>query len=860
MSSIMPSTAVFSPATASALAVAARAGIAAAASSSPAVVAAAASATAARVASPSRHPVRQLSAPLATPAARLHLKSTATRPLSSSRPVRQPPAIVSGALSARRGLATAVPEAPVKAAPPPPPPQVAPARSAKAGPEINVEAWIKANYTPYLGDSSFLAKAPSEKTAKVMAKVNDLLAQERAKGGLLDVDWKTPSTVTSHKPGYIDQPNETIIGLQTDAPLKRAIKPFGGLGMVKGALEANGYPMDPQVEEIFSKYRKTHNEAVFDIYTPEMRAARSNHIVTGLPDGYGRGRIIGDYRRVALYGVDALIAAKMADRNALGPVFTDQNMQLREELAEQVKSLKHLKEMAASYGYDISKPATDAREAIQWSYFAYLAAVKDQDGAAMSFGRVDAFFDAYIERDIAAGKLTEAEAQDLIDQLVIKLRLVRHLRTPDYNELFAGDPTWVTMVVGGVTTDGKPLVTKTSYRILNTLYTLGPAPEPNITILWNELLPEPFKNFASHVSIDTSSVQYESDALMCSRFGDDYAIACCVSAMTVGKDMQFFGARCNLAKLLLYVLNEGRDEVSGKQVGPGWGALSTGDGPLEYDEVYAKYDKAMDWLASLYVNTMNAIHYSHDKYSYEAVQMALHDTHVRRLMAFGIAGLSVIADSLSAIKYAKVFPIRDPKTGLTTDFRIEGEFPKFGNDDDRVDKFAVSIPEAFQKKLETNPTYRGAEHTLSILTITSNVVYGKATGSTPDGRKRGQPFAPGCNPMHGREFSGAIASLNSVAKVPYDACRDGISNTFTLVPSVLGNMPAERDANLSAILDGYFQQHAFHVNVNVLKRETLEDAMAHPENYPNLTIRVSGYAVNFVKLTPEQQREVIART
>ncbi|KXS13119.1 pyruvate formate lyase [Gonapodya prolifera JEL478] len=726
--------------------------------------------------------------------------------------------------------------------------------------DINVEKWIKSNYTPYNGDSSFLASKASPRTSAVWSRCTELLGEERNKGGLLDVDWKTPGTITSHQPGYIDKDNEVVVGLQTDAPLKRAIKPFGGLGMVEGALKANGYPMDPTVKEIFSKYRKTHNEAVFDIYTSEMRAARSNHIVTGLPDGYGRGRIIGDYRRVALYGVDALISQKLIDKHDLGPVFTDENMVLREEIADQVKALKQLKEMAASYGFDLGRPAKDAREAVQWTYFAYLASVKDQDGAAMSFGRVDAFFDVYIQRDIEAGKMTEEEAQELIDQLVIKLRLVRHLRTPEYNELFAGDPTWVTMVLGGCTKDGKSMVTKTAYRILNTLYTLGPAPEPNLTVLWNDALPAPFKLFAAHTSIDTSSVQYESDSLMCERYGDDYAIACCVSAMTVGKDMQFFGARCNLAKLLLYVLNEGRDEITGKQVGPGWGALSSGEGPLNFDEVFAKYDKAMDWLAALYVNTMNAIHRSHDKYCYEAIQMALHDTKVRRLMAFGIAGLSVIADSLSAIKYAKVYPIRDPKTGLTVDFRIEGEFPKFGNDDDRVDAFAAEIPEVFHSKLQVNPTYRDAVHTLSVLTITSNVVYGNATGATPDGRKRGQPFAPGCNPMHGREFSGAIASLNSVAKVPYDACRDGISNTFTLVPSVLGHLPEERNANLAAILDGYFQQHAFHVNVNVLKRETLEDAMAHPENYPNLTIRVSGYAVNFVKLTPAQQREVISRT
>jgi len=592
-----------------------------------------------------------------------------------------------------------------------------------------------------------------------------------------------------------------------------------------------------------------------------MRKARSNAILTGLPDGYGRGRIIGDYRRVALYGVDQLIEWKMQDKLSLGITMTEENMRTREELAEQIKALNELKALGQRYGYDLSKPATNAKEAIQWTYFGYLASVKDQDGAAMSFGRVDCFFDIYIENDMKKGLLTEAEAQDLIDQLIIKLRLVRHLRTPEYNDLFAGDPTWVTMVVGGMNNDGRPLVTKTSYRIVNTLRTLSAAPEPNITVLWNNKLPMSFKNFCNKISIDTSSIQYENDNLMNSMFGDDYGIACCVSEMRIGKDMQFFGARCNLAKLLLYVLNHGYDETTGKQVGPDFGDVKLNDdGSINFESIWELYDKAMDWIACLYVNTMNAIHYSHDKYCYEAIQMALHDTDVHRCMAFGVAGFSVLVDSFSAIKYAKVFPIRNPETKLTTDFKIEGEFPKFGNDDDRADQFAVQLPKIFLTKLREYPTYRGAEHTLSILTITSNVVYGKKTGSTPDGRKAGEPFAPGCNPMHNRETNGAVASLNSVSKVGYEYCEDGISNTFTFVPSVLGKLDNERVANLTGLLDGYFTQGGFHLNVNVLVRETLEDAMVHPENYPNLTIRVSGYAVHFIRLSPSQQREVIART
>jgi len=725
---------------------------------------------------------------------------------------------------------------------------------------IDVAKWIKDNYTPYEGDDSFLVTEASPNTKDVWDKVCELRVEEIKSNGCLDVDVSTVSTVNSHEAGYIIKEKEDIVGLQTDAPLKRSIKPFGGVRVVKNALKAYNRDLDPKVEEIF-KYRKTHNDCVFDLYTPEMRKARSNAILTGLPDGYGRGRIIGDYRRVALYGVDQLIEWKMEDKLSLGITMTEENMRTREELAEQIKALHELKALGQRYGFDISKPATNAKEAIQYTYFGYLASVKDQDGAAMSFGRVDSFFDIYIEEDIKKGILTEAQAQDLIDQLVIKLRLVRHLRTPEYNDLFAGDPTWVTMVVGGMSNDGRPLVTKTSYRIVNTLRTLSAAPEPNITVLWNTKLPMAFKNFCNKISIDTSSLQYENDNLMNSMFGDDYGIACCVSEMRIGKDMQFFGARCNLAKLLLYVLNHGYDERTEKQVGPDFGEVKLNDdGSINFESIWELYDKAMDWIACLYVNTMNAIHYSHDKYCYEAIQMALHDTDVHRCMAFGVAGFSVLVDSFSAIKYAKVFPIRNPETKLTTDFKIEGDFPKFGNDDDRADQFAVELPKLFLTKLREYPTYRGAEHTLSILTITSNVVYGKKTGSTPDGRKAGEPFAPGCNPMHNRETSGAVASLNSVSKVGYEYCEDGISNTFTFVPSVLGKIENERIINLTGLLDGYFSQGGFHLNVNVLVRETLEDAMVHPENYPNLTIRVSGYAVHFIRLSPQQQREVIART
>jgi len=725
---------------------------------------------------------------------------------------------------------------------------------------IDVAKWIKENYTPYEGDASFLVTEASPNTKDVWDKVCELRVAEIKSGGCLDVDVKTISTVNAHEAGYIIKEKEDIVGLQTDAPLKRSIKPFGGVRVVKNALKAYDRTLDPEVDRIF-KYRKTHNDCVFDLYTPEMRKARTNAILTGLPDGYGRGRIIGDYRRVALYGVDQLIEWKIEDKNSLGITMNEENMRTREEIADQIKALNELKALGQRYGFDISKPATNAKEAIQWTYFGYLASVKDQDGAAMSFGRVDCFFDVYIENDMKKGILNEAQAQDLIDQLIIKLRLVRHLRTPEYNDLFAGDPTWVTMVVGGMNNDGRPLVCKTSYRIVNTLKTLSAAPEPNITVLWNNRLPTPFKHFCNKMSIETSSIQYENDILMNQMFGDDYGIACCVSEMRIGKDMQFFGARCNLAKLLLYVLNHGYDETTEKQVGPDFGDVKMNDdGSINFESIWNLYDKAMDWIANIYVNTMNAIHYSHDKYCYEAIQMALHDTDVHRCMAFGVAGFSVLVDSFSAIKYAKVFPIRNPKTNLTTDFRIEGEFPKFGNDDDRVDQFAVQIPKIFLTKLREYPTYRGAAHTLSILTITSNVVYGKKTGSTPDGRKAGEPFAPGCNPMHGREISGAVASLNSVSKVGYEYCEDGISNTFTFVPTVLGKLADERVCNLTGLLDGYFSQGGFHLNVNVLVRETLEDAMVHPENYPNLTIRVSGYAVHFIRLSPKQQREVIART
>jgi len=723
--------------------------------------------------------------------------------------------------------------------------------------DIDVRDFIQCNYRQYNGSESFLAE-PTERTRRLHAKCTELMALERDKGGVLDIDTKTIPSVTSHAPGYIDRADEIIIGLQTDAPLRRAIKPYGGIRVVETACEAYGYKVDPHVMEVFTKYRKTHNDGVFSIYTPEMKAARSTGVITGLPDSYGRGRIIGEYARVPLYGVDRLIAGKEHDLNTLPGEMTEENMRLREEVFEQIKALKELREMAAGYGSDISRPAADAREAVQWLYYAYLAATKEQDGAAMSLGRVDAFLDIYIERDIAAGRLTEVEAQELVDQLVLKCRLIRYLRTPEYNELFAGDPTWVTLAIGGMGGDRRSLVTKTAYRFIHTLNNLGPAPEPNITILWSRDLPTSFKRYCSKMSMASSALQYENDDLLRGTgFGDNYAIACCVSAMKEGKQMQFFGARCNLPKVLLMSLNEGRDEAHGLQVGPRI-ARPTGE-YLEYDEVRRNLDTMLEWMAGLYVNTMNAIHYMHDKYYYEKLQMSLHDTHVHRYMAFGVAGLSVIADSLSAVKYARVKAIRDAN-GITTDFVIEGDFPKFGNDDDRVDLLAKEVVSDFIAKLRKHPAYRDSEHTLSVLTITSNVVYGKKTGATPDGRKAGEPFAPGANPMHERDMLGALASLNSVSKLPYSDCKDGISNTFSVVPESLGSTEDERIDNAMFLIDGYFMKDAHHLNLNILRREVLEDAMEHPERYPSLTIRVSGYAVNFVKLTPAQQREVIART
>ena len=690
-----------------------------------------------------------------------------------------------------------------------------------------------------VGVSAFLAGA-TDRTKALFGRVKELLVEELNKG-VLDIDTVTPSSITSHAPGYLDKEKELVVGMQTDAPLKRAIKPFGGINVVMAACKSYGRELDADTEAVFRKYRTTHNDGVFKAYTPEMRMARKVGIITGLPDAYGRGRIIGDYRRVALYGVDELIAHKRRDKLALGPEMDEATIRLREEVSMQIAALEALKVMAKEHGdeFDVSRPAANAREAVQWTYFGYLAAVKEQDGAAMSLGRLDSFFDAYIEADIASGKMTESDAQELIDDFVMKLRLVRHLRTPAYNELFAGDPTWVTLVLGGMGSDGEPLVTKTSYRFLQTLYNLGPAPEPNMTVLWDDRLPADWKEFCAQASIDTSSIQYEGDQAMRASFGHDYGVACCVSGMALGKEMQFFGARCNLPKLLLASLNGGRDEVSGMQVGPVFATLPHG-GPLKYDEVMANFDTAMDWLAGLYCNTMNIIHYMHDKYCYEALQMALHDTQVKRNMAFGIAGLSVVADSLSAVKHASVTPLRDPETGLTTGFDVAGDFPKFGNDDDAVDDICVDVTRRFIEKLRKHKTYRDSEHSVSILTITSNVVYGHKTGATPDGRGAGQPFAPGANPMHGRDTSGALASLNSVAKIPYENCHDGISNTFSLVPTSLGKTARDRVSNLQSIIDGYFDRGAQHLNVNVLSRETLLDAVDHPERYPQLTIRVSG--------------------
>ena len=725
---------------------------------------------------------------------------------------------------------------------------------------IDVRDFIQKNYTPYTGGSDFLA-GPTERTKKLMEKIDGLLKVERERG-VLDISLDVGTSILAHAPGYIDKENEKIVGLQTDAPLKRAIAPFGGLRMVQNSLDAYGYKMDPKIEEIFSKYRKTHNQGVFDVYSPEIRACRSSHIITGLPDAYGRGRIIGDYRRVALYGIDYLVEQRLADKAKLDYFEYDETnlesyIRTREEFSEQVNALKELKQMAANYGFDISKPAATAQEAIQWTYFGYLAAVKEQNGAAMSFGRTSTFLDIYIERDLAAGKLTESEAQELVDDLVIKLRLVRFLRTPEYNALFSGDPTWVTESLGGIGEDGRPLVTRSSFRFLNTLYNLGPAPEPNLTVLWSERLPEAWKKFCAKVSIDTSAIQYESDDIMRPHWGDDYAIACCVSAMRVGKQMQFFGARANLAKGLLYAINGGVDEKTGVQVAKGFEPITSE--VLDYDEVFEKYDAMMEWIAKVYVKALNIIHYMHDKYYYERIEMALHDTEILRTMACGIAGLSVAADSLSAIKYAKVTPVRNEK-GIAIDFKIEGDFPKYGNNDDRADSIAKDLVDRFMAKLQKQKTYRGSVITQSVLTITSNVVYGKNTGATPDGRPAGVPFAPGANPMNGRDTSGFVAAGASVAKLDYDSALDGISWTATATPEALGNTDEDRSKNLASCLDGFVHATGFHVNVNVLHREVLLDAMEHPENYPTLTIRVSGYAVNFVKLTREQQLDVISRT
>ncbi|MFE8015107.1 formate C-acetyltransferase [Streptomyces antibioticus] len=721
---------------------------------------------------------------------------------------------------------------------------------------IDVRDFIQANYTPYEGDASFLAGA-SERTRAVWEKVSSLFPEERARG-ILDVDPATPSTITSHAPGWIDRDRELIVGLQTDAPLKRAIMPNGGLRMVESGLKAYGYEADPFVTKVFGTYRKTHNDGVFDAYTPAMRTARKVGIITGLPDAYGRGRIIGDYRRVALYGTDRLIEAKRAERALLDARPSSEHViRDREELAEQIRALGELTRMAATYGCDVSRPAADAHEAVQWLYLGYLAAVKEQNGAAMSLGRTSTFLDVYLQRDLDDGVIDESRAQELIDDFVIKLRIVRFLRTPEYDALFSGDPTWVTESIGGLGTDGRPLVTRTSFRFLQTLYNLGPAPEPNLTVLWSPRLPAGFKEFCAQVSIDTSAVQYESDELIRPRNGDDTAIACCVSAMAVGKEMQFFGARVNLAKALLYAVNGGRDEMTGDQVTPAMPPL-TGD-YLNYDELAAAYDRVLDWLAETYVDTLNVIHFMHDKYAYERLEMALHDHPVHRYMACGIAGLSVAADSLSAVKYARVKVFRDA-SGLAVDFRTEGDFPAYGNNDDRADSIAVGLVESFMAKVRRHPTYRDAEHTQSVLTITSNVVYGKHTGNTPDGRRAGQPFAPGANPMNGRDRHGVAASALSVAKLPYEQARDGISLTTTITPEGLGHAPQERAGHLVGILDAYMASGGFHMNVNVLNRDVLEDAMAHPEKYPELTIRVSGYAVNFVRLTREQQLDVISRT
>ncbi|HEY8187556.1 MAG TPA: formate C-acetyltransferase [Pyrinomonadaceae bacterium] len=721
--------------------------------------------------------------------------------------------------------------------------------------EIDVRNFIQQNYTPYDADESFLAPATG-RTKKIWARLNELFIEERKKG-VLDIS-QIPGSITSHAPGYIDRENEVIVGLQTEAPLKRSIMPNGGFRMILNALKTYGYEPDPNVVETFTKYRKTHNEGVFDAYTSDVRRCRSSHVLTGLPDAYGRGRIIGDYRRVALYGVARLIEQKQQEKASLDSAMsTDEIIRDREELSEQIRSLKELQEMAAGYGFDISVPASTAREAVQWLYFGYLAAVKEQNGAAMSLGRTSTFLDIYFHRDLTDGTLTEEQAQEIIDDFVIKLRIVRFLRTPEYDELFAGDPTWVTESIAGMGDDGRPLVTKTSFRYLHTLYNLGPAPEPNLTIWYSPRLPDGFRSFAAKVAIDTSSIQFESDEIMRRAWGDDGAVACCVSPMLMGKQMQFFGARANLAKCLLYAINGGRDEMTGKQIGPASPAV---EGEyLDFDDVMQKFEKTMEWLAGVYVNAMNIIHYMHDKYAYERIEMALHDYAPVRTMAFGMAGMSVVADSLSAMRYAKVRVVRDD-TGLVTDYQVEGEFPQFGNNDNRVDHLAAWLVTTFMNKLRKYPTYRNALHTQSILTITSNVVYGKATGNTPDGRRQGEPFAPGANPMHGRDANGIHASAASVAKIPYRDAADGISLTTTLIPEGLGKVAEDRIINLRSMLDAFFSVTGFHMNVNVLNREMLLDAMDHPEEYPTLTIRVSGYAVHFVRLSREQQLDVINRT
>lgn len=721
---------------------------------------------------------------------------------------------------------------------------------------VDVREFIQLNFTGYQGDDSFLA-GPTEATTKLWDQVMVLSKEERERGGIWDMDTKVPSTILSHDAGYLDESLEQIVGVQTDKPFKRSMQPFGGIRMAKAACEAYGYELDKETEHIFTEYRKTHNQGVFDAYSKEMLACRKAGIITGLPDAYGRGRIIGDYRRVALYGVDFLMAEKQKDFNDLSSTMTEDVIRLREEVSEQYRSLNELKQLGERYGFDLSRPAENFKEAVQWLYLAYLAAIKEQNGAAMSLGRTSTFLDIYAERDLQAGTITETEVQEIIDHFIMKLRLVKFARTPDYNALFSGDPTWVTESIGGVGIDGRPMVTKNSFRFLHSLDNLGPAPEPNLTVLWSTRLPENFKRYCTKMSIKTSSIQYENDDLMRESYGDDYGIACCVSAMRIGKQMQFFGARANLAKTLLYAINGGKDEKSGAQVAPNFAPIQSEI--LDYDEVYQQFDEMMEWLAGVYINSLNVIHYMHDKYSYERIEMALHDTDVHRTMATGIAGLSVAADSLSAIKYGQVRTIRD-ENGLVVDFETTGDYPKYGNNDPRVDDIAVQLVESFMKKLRKHQTYRNSEHTMSVLTITSNVVYGKKTGNTPDGRKAGEPFAPGANLMHGRDDHGALASLSSVAKLPYDCCKDGISNTFSIVPKSLGKEEATQEQNLVSILDGYALQHGHHLNINVFNRETLLDAMEHPEEYPQLTVRVSGYAVNFIKLTREQQLDVISRT